>query len=251
MKIKILALALVIIALLPGCGSTPEETQPADQQTQAATTEATSDISQTTEPVATTAPAEDVPPIKEEVYDTYHSGKPYVPWGTAQTFTLRSEMGQSLTFSGNVPEDPSGVQNYSWLWWSSTNDLNTSYMLTYIDQAKCSVKSPETFFEDMGDDFAESYYKKFKLPAKDAVIDIRDSVSVSKNGIRMCRFVGVAQWHVNKTPKEDSFVAYVFQAPDGGYLCCLFQCMKKDWTTTQEAAENFINTFSWRDTNAS
>lgn len=246
MKKKILALILVVCALFSGCGSEQDPAQ-LSQSPQSESTGVTSTptTTQPTAPSSETAPTGDTSDTEPEVYDTYHSGKPYTPWGVPQTVTLTAESGKTIRFTGNIPEEDPGVQLVDWLWWTNTNDLNTSYALAYIDTDLYQIDSPTTFYEDMGEAFADRVYRGFCLSAKDAQIDIRDSVTVRKNGIEMCRSVGAAQWIFNNKQQNRSFVSYVFAVPEGGFLCCLFQCDKKDWPATQEAAENFVNTFCW------
>lgn len=246
MKKKILAFSLAVLVVLPGCGQKQDATQPSQQsQTEGTHTASEPFSTQPSIPEDTTDPTDSGSNNELEVFDTYHSGKPYTPWGTPQTTTLTADSGKTIRFTGNIPEEDSGVQLVDWLWWTSTNDLNTSYMLAYIDNDQYQIQNSETFYEDMGDQFADRVYRGFCLSAKEAEIDIRDSMTVKKNGIEMCRSVGAAQWQFNNKQQNRSFVSYVFAVPNGGYLCCLFQCDKKDWSATQEAAENFVNTFQW------
>lgn len=246
MKKKILAFSLAVLALLPGCRqrqNTPTPSQP--EQSGSATAVSVPSATHPSVPEDTTSPSTGEANSDSEVFDTYHSGKPYTPWGTSQTVTLTADSGKTISFTGNMPEEGQGVQLVQWLWWTSTNDLNTSYMFAYIDNDQYQIQSPDTFYEDMGDQFADRVYRGFCIAAKEAEIDIRDSVTAKKNGIEMCRSVGAAQWQFNGKQQNRSFVSYVFAVPGGGYLCCLFQCDKKGWTATQEAAENFVNTFRW------
>lgn len=246
MKKKILAFSLAVLMLLPGCGlkqDTPNPSQP--EQSSPTIDVSVPLVTLPSVPEDITAPSTGGSSSELQVFETYHSGKPYTPWGIPQTTTLTADSGKIIRFTGNIPEEDPGVQLVDWLWWTSTNDLNTSYALAYIDNDKYQIQSPKTFFQDMGDDFANRVYRGFCLTAKDAEIDIRDSVIVRKNGIEMCRSVGAAQWQFNNRQQNRSFVSYVFKVPAGGYLCCLFQCDRQGWTATQEAAENFVNTFRW------
>lgn len=186
-----------------------------------------------------------------ECYDTYHSGKPYTSWGVPESIALSTENGNSVSFTGNIPEETIGIQLTSNLWKGSPNNLGTKFMLLYIPVSEQVIESPESFFEDMGEAFTTRYFSRFNAQAKDAQLDVRGADPVTKNGIKMCRTIGSVQWIYKNAHREYSFVSYVFQAPDGGYLCCLFQNTEKDWPGTQEAAENFVNTFQWRNTNGS
>ena len=245
MKKKMIALALILLVMLPGCGEKEGQQEPSTKPSETLTVVPGTEPQPSVEASSPTEPSGDAKPNVPEYYDTYHSGKPYTPWGVQQTFTLTLNNGRSVTFTGNIPEASSGVPRRTWLWWTSTDDMKTSYMLAYIDGEQYAIQSVETFFDDMGDDFTEDIYKEFRLVAQDAVLDVRGTDSVRKNGIKMNRVIGSVQWHSKSQLKEDSFVAYVFQTPDNGYLCFLFQSTKKDWPGTQEAAENFVNTFRW------
>lgn len=252
MKKRIITLAIALLLLLSGCGEQPKETKPGTEPPQASTDAVIqTQPTPSTEVGETTAPTEDEFQNSTEYEETYHSGKPYTPWGVSQTITFALEGGRRLTVTGNVPEENDGILIQNSLWWAATNDMNMAYMVAYISAEQYDIQSPDSFFEDMGEQFTDNYYKKFRLAAKNAVLDIRGANTVTKKGIRMNRTTGVAQWKVKNEEREDSFVAYVFQTPDGDYLCCLFQCTKKDWPVVQEAAENFVNTLQWGDPNAS
>ena len=253
MKLKIPVLCILVLTLLSGCHLNPEQTPSGTQDPDATviTGGAESqppDASDPTGPNSPTITPDD--PNNPAIYDTYHSGKPYVQWGSPCSVAVELESGKSVALSGNLPESSLGLLKRKYLWIGNTDDLNTSFMVGYFDASQHSIQSPSSFFADVSDNFTEQYYRLFQIGAKDAIIDIRDSVSVTKHGVRMCRYVGAAKWTSSSSPIEDSFVAYVFQEPSGDYLCCLFQCKKKGWALTQEIAENFINTLSWEVFNA-
>lgn len=253
MKLKMLALCFVLLAILPGCQTHTENTSASSQPVQITPTVggAETGSAETTGP--TVPPSSlDTPdaPSTPSYQDTYHSGKPYAQWGTPCNFTLASDSGKTICLTGNLPEESIGVLKRKYLWHGNTDDLNTAYMVGYFDADLYAIQQPKTFFDDIGESFLEQYYKLFQIGAKDVTIDIRDTVTVTKHGLRMCRFVGAAQWTASSASKENSFVAYVFQEPSGGYLCCLFQCKKKNWALTQEIAENYINTLIWEVSNA-
>lgn len=253
MKLKIPVLCFLVLTLLSGCHLNTEKEPPETQDPNVTVMTGGAEIlppdtSDPADPNSPTSTPSD--PDSPASFDTYHSGKPYVQWGNPCSFTLEVETGKTVGLSGNLPEGSLGMLKREYLWLGNTDDLNTSFMVGYFDASQYSIQNPSSFFDDVSDSFTEQYYRLFQIGAKDAIIDIRDSVSVTKHNVRMCRYVGAAQWTSSSTPKEDSFVAYVFQEPSGGYLCCLFQCKKKDWALTQEIAENFVNTISWEVSNA-
>ena len=253
MKLKIPVLCILVLTLLSGCHLNPEQTPSGTQDPDATviTGGAESqppDASDPTGPNSPTITPDD--PNNPAIYDTYHSGKPYVQWGSPCSFAVGFEEGKTVGLSGNLPDGTLGMLKRKNLWIGNTDDLNTSFMVGYFDASQYSIQTPASFFDDVSDSFTEQYYRLFQIGAKDAIIDIRDSVSVTKHNVRMRRYVGTAKWASSSSLKEDSFVAYVFQEPTGDYLCCLFQCKKKSWALTQEIAENFINTLRWEVSNA-
>lgn len=254
MKVRILALCIVMMMSFSGCnmklGDNIGSTQPVNTSPTMDGISTTSPSGSTGPTVTPSGPSNPGSPETPEYYDTYHSGKPYTPWGIPCSFTLTSDSGNTISLAGNFPEESLGVLKRKYFWQGNTTDLNTAYMIGYFDKSQYAIQQPKTFFSDVSEVFVEQYYRIFQAGAGNATIDIRDAVAVAKHGIRMYRFVGVAQWTVNETQKENTFVAYVFQEPSGGYLCCLFQCKKKNWAFTQEIAENFVNTLTWEVSNA-
>lgn len=244
-KKRLVAFVLLLL-LLPGCSNKEAVNNGPTVDTVPTTTGATmpTDPSQQTVPVDPTVP-DTKPDNKPEYQETYHNGKPYIPWGVQQSFTLALENGNTVSFLANVPEANTGTLRGGCLWHASTNDLNNYYMIAYVDASVYGIKSADTFFEDMGESFYNDFYKKFFPVAKDAVIDLRGSATVLKHGTKMSREVGSVQWISNRALHEESFVTYIFQLSDGNYICTLFQCRKKDWPGTQEAAENLVNTLQW------